>query len=155
MPLAAESVVAKLIQEWKQHAIEGWTSCGWVDQAESLSQLAPLMGARPDEIAVTGSTTVNLHQLLATFYHPRSDKRKILIDSHAFPSDRYAAISHLRLRGCDPGTDLVVVSPRNDHNTVKVGSEVNNSKRKGLEIDALESKTLHGRSVLGRGDGAT
>jgi kynureninase len=57
MPLAAESVVAKLIQEWKQHAIEGWTSCGWVDQAERLlAQLTPLMGARPDEIAVTGST---------------------------------------------------------------------------------------------------
>jgi kynureninase len=86
MPLAAEAAVAKLIQEWKEHAIEGWTSCGWIDQAERLSLgLAPLLGAHPEEIAVTGSTTVNLHQLLATFYHPRSDKRKILIDGDAFP----------------------------------------------------------------------
>ena len=112
MPLAAEAAVAKLIQEWKDHAIEGWTSCGWIDQAERLSLgLAPLLGAHPEEIAVTGSTTVNLHQLLATFYHPRSDKRKILIDRDAFPSDRYAAISHLHLRGCDPGSDLIVASP--------------------------------------------
>jgi kynureninase len=112
MPLAAEAAVAKLIQEWKEHAIEGWTTCGWVDQAERLSlALAPLIGAHPEEVAITGSTTVNLHQLLATFYHPRSDKRKILIDRDAFPSDRYAAISHLRLRGCDPGSDLVVVAP--------------------------------------------
>ena len=112
MPLAAEAAVAKLIQEWKEHAIEGWTRSGWIDQAERLSLgLAPLLGAHPEEIAVTGSTTVNLHQLLATFYHPQSDKRKILIDGDAFPSDRYAAISHLRLRGCDPGSDLVVVAP--------------------------------------------
>ena len=114
MPLAAESAVAELIQEWKRYAIEGWNSCGWVDRAERLSPgLAPLVGAHADEIAITGTTTVNLHQLLTTFYQPSSAKRKILIDSHAFPSDRYAAISHLRLRGCDHESDLVVVSPKN------------------------------------------
>ena len=117
MPRAAESAVVKLIQEWKQHAIEGWTDCRWLDQAERLSPaLAPLVGADPDEVIVTGTTTVNLHQLLATFYRPRGNKRKILIDHHAFPSDRYAVVSHLRLRGCDPSNDLVVVSPRNGHN---------------------------------------
>ena len=62
---------------------------------------------------MTGTTTVNLHQLLATFYNPRADKRKILIDHHAFPSDRYAVVSHLRLRGGDPVSDLMVVSPQN------------------------------------------
>lgn len=114
MPLAAEPLVAELIEGWKRYAIEGWTTCGWVDRAERLSPaLAPLIGAEPDEVIVTGSTTVNLHQLLATFYQPRNRKRKILIDGHAFPSDRYAAVSHLRLRGCDPKTDLVVVSPAN------------------------------------------
>ena len=35
-----------------------------------------------------------------------------MIDHHAFPSDRYAVASHLRLRGCDPVSDLIVVSPR-------------------------------------------
>ena len=114
MPRAAESMVAKLLQEWKQHGVEGWNDCGWLDRAERLAPgLAPLVGAHPDEVIVTGTTTVNLHQLLATFYRPRADKRKILIDQHAFPSDRYAAVSHLRLRDCDPGADLLVVSPRN------------------------------------------
>ena len=114
MPRAAESAVLKLIVEWKQHGIEGWTDCHWLDQAERLSPaLAPLVGADPDEVIVTGTTTVNLHQLLATFYRPRGNKRKILIDQHAFPSDRYAAVSHLRLRDGDPAADLLVVSPRN------------------------------------------
>jgi kynureninase len=114
MPRGAESAVTKLIQEWKQHGVEGWADCGWLDQAERLSPaLAPLIGANPDEVIVTGTTTVNLHQLLATFYQPRANKRKILIDRHAFPSDRYAVVSHLRLRGVDPVSDLMVASPRN------------------------------------------
>jgi len=113
MPLAAESAATRLIQEWKEHGIEGWTDCGWLDQAERLSPaVAPLVGADPDEVIVTGTTTVNLHQLLATFYHPRADKRKILIDHQAFPSDRYAVASHLRLRGGNPVSDLIVASPR-------------------------------------------
>ena len=114
MPRGAESAVAGLLQEWKQHGVEGWADCGWLDLAEGLSPaLAPLIGAHPDEVIVTGTTTVNLHQLLATFFHPRANKRKILIDGHAFPSDRYAVASHLRLSGGDPVTDLMVVSPRN------------------------------------------
>jgi kynureninase len=114
MPRGAELAVAKLIQEWKQYGVEGWADCGWLDQAERLSPaLAPLVGAHPDEVIVTGTTTVNLHQLLATFYQPRANKRKILIDGHTFPSDRYAVASHLRFRGGDPVADLIVVSPRN------------------------------------------
>lgn len=114
MPRGVESAVTKLIQEWKQYGVEGWADGGWLDQAERLSPaLAPLVGAHPDEVIVTGTTTVNLHQLLATFYQPRANKRKILIDRDAFPSDRYAVASHLRFRGGDPAADLMVVSPRN------------------------------------------
>ena len=114
MPRAVESAATRLIQEWKEYGIEGWTDCGWLDQAERLSPgLASLIGADPDEVIVTGTATVNLHQLLATFYRPRANKRKILIDQQAFPSDRYAVASHLRLRNCDPVSDLTVVSPCN------------------------------------------
>jgi len=113
MPRAVESAVKRLLEEWKQHGVEAWMDCRWLDLAERLSlALAPLVGAAPDELIVTGTTTVNLHQLLATFYHPRANKRKILIDHHAFPSDRYAVASHLRFRGGDPGSDLIVIWPR-------------------------------------------
>ena len=55
--------------------------------------------------------TVNLHVLLASFYRPDGRRRAILIDAPTFPSDRYAVESHLRSRGLDPGTDLIVVQP--------------------------------------------
>ncbi len=66
---------------------------------------------------VANSTTVNLHQLLATLYHPQGTRTKILVDALSFPSDRYAIESHLRLRGRDPATDLIVV-PSDDGRTI-------------------------------------
>jgi kynureninase len=72
--------------------------------------LAPILGAEADDIMIGQSTTVNLHQLLATFHQPG---KRILIDEWSFPSDRYAIASHLPLRYQDPGTDMIVV-PNHD-----------------------------------------
>jgi len=55
---------------------------------------------------------VNLHQLLATFYRPSAQRTKILADALDFPSDVYALQSQLRLHGCDPAHDLVLVRSR-------------------------------------------
>ena len=47
--------------------------------------VAQLVGAFPKEVIVTGSTTVNLHQLVATFYKPEGIRTKILADELTFP----------------------------------------------------------------------
>jgi kynureninase len=74
--------------------------------------VAPLVGGSPEEIAVTGSTTVNIHQLISTFYHPEGDKTKIMATELDFPTDIYALQSQLRLRGLDPDEHLVRVKSR-------------------------------------------
>jgi kynureninase len=110
LPSKAVEIVGQRIREWQEHAVEGWTACAWFDLAERLAAgLANLLGAAPDEFIFTGSTTVNLHQLLATYYQPNPNKSLIVIEAAAFPSDRYAVESHLRLRGLDPITALRVV----------------------------------------------
>jgi hypothetical protein len=50
-----------------------------------------------DEVIVTNSTTVNLHQLLATMFEPRGPRNRILGDALSFPSDSYAIQSFLRV----------------------------------------------------------
>lgn len=39
---------------------------------------APLIGALPEETIVTGSTTTNIHQVIATFYEPKGIRTKFL-----------------------------------------------------------------------------
>jgi kynureninase len=110
--IAAEKAVLSVLEQWKALAIAGWTDADppWFTLAEELGRrMAPLVGAEPDEVIVTNSTTVNLHQLLATLYRPNAVRSKIVTDNQGFPTDRYALVSHLRLRGLDPGQRLVFV----------------------------------------------
>lgn len=116
----AEAAVLRVLDEWKRLAIEGWLAAPhpWYSLGEELGKLtAPLIGATPDEVVVTGTTTVNLHNLVATFYQPVGARRKIVATALDFPSDLYALRSQLALRGSDPTRDLVLV-PSDDGRTI-------------------------------------
>lgn len=111
----AERTLLESLEDWKEHGIDGWTQGNhpWFFMAEKLgAKMAPLVGASPEEVIVTGSTTVNLHQLVATFYKPEGMRTKILADELTFPTDIYALQSQLRTHGHDPETDLIRVKSR-------------------------------------------
>jgi len=111
----AERALLASLEDWKQLAIDGWTqgNNAWFTMAERLGEwCAPLVGAFSDEVIVSGSTTVNLHQLAATFFQPEGRRTKILADELNFPSDIYALQSQLRLRGLDPDEHLIRVKSR-------------------------------------------
>jgi len=107
----AEATLLAVLQKWKTGGIGGWLEgdSPWFTMAESLSaRVAKLVGAEADEVAIANSMTINLHQLLSTLYKPDATRRKVLIDAHSFPTDRYALRSHLRLRGVDPDENIVI-----------------------------------------------
>jgi kynureninase len=111
----AEAAILAALDDWKRLAIEGWLRADpdWFTIGERLGALmAPLVGAAADEVIVTGTTTVNLHNLVATFYQPRGQRRRIVASALDFPSDVYALQSQIRLRGGDPDADLVLVPSR-------------------------------------------
>ncbi|MFS0823990.1 kynureninase [Bacillus sp. 1P02SD] len=108
----AEQSLLDSLEDWKQNGIDGWTQGRqpWFYMSEKASELlAPLVGASPEEVIVTGSTTVNLHQLVATFYQPKGKRTKIVADELNFPSDIYALQSQLRIHGFTPEEQLVRV----------------------------------------------
>ncbi len=116
----AEAEVLRALDEWKRMGIDGWMRANppWFWLGEELGKLvAPLVGAEAEEVIVTGTTTVNIHALVSTFYQPEGSRRKIVATALDFPSDVYALQSQIRLRGGDPDRDLVLV-PSADGRTV-------------------------------------
>lgn len=110
----AEQEVLRALHEWRTQGVQAWHARWLSLQSELSALLAPLLGAKPEEVAVCNQTTVNLHQLLGTFFRPQAGRDKILIDHLAFPSDGYAVQSHLTMRGLDPRNHLRRISPRED-----------------------------------------
>jgi kynureninase len=111
----AERTLLRVLEEWKAQGIDAWLNADppWYTLAEDLGALmAPLVGAEPDEVIVTASTTVNLHTLTAGFYRPEGRRRKIIATALDFPSDIYALQSQVRLHGGDPASDIAIVTSR-------------------------------------------
>ncbi len=112
MPEDSEASIKRVLNEWKNLAIRGWLEANppWFYLPEKIGAMcAPLVGGEPEELIVTGSTTVNIYSVLSSFYKPQGKKKKILADKITFPSDIYAIKSFLKLKGMDENTDLVFV----------------------------------------------
>ena len=76
-----------------------------------VEDMAAVVGALPSEVAVMQTLTANLHLMMASFYRPTKDRFKILLEGKAFPSDHYAAESHIRHHDHDPKEAMVLIEP--------------------------------------------
>ncbi|MCO5220076.1 MAG: kynureninase [Thermomicrobiales bacterium] len=109
----SETHIRTALEQWKTLGIDGWMAPGasWFSLGEQLgAMLAPLVGASEDEVVATGTTTVNQHALVATFYRPEGNRRRIIASELDFPSDIYALQSQILLHGGDPRRDLIRIS---------------------------------------------
>ncbi len=114
-PKGAEEAVLEEMENWRKLAVDGHFSAKhpWFSYHEELSEpTGRLTGAKPEEVVVMNSLTVNLHLLMVSFYRPDQKRFKILCEDKAFPSDRYAIESQVRYHGFDPDTSIVTVAPR-------------------------------------------
>ena len=114
-PRRADHYMREQLEAWGQHAVHmhfnGRVPAALADQP-GKEITADIVGAKDtDEVTIMNGLTVNLHLLMLAFYRPRGERTKILIEDHAFPSDRYAVHSLLRLKAVGEES-LVVVKPR-------------------------------------------
>jgi kynureninase len=89
----AHEVVA---MEWGQDLIKSWNKAGWFEMPKRLGdRLAPIIGARPGEVAVTDTTSLNLFKALAAaieIQRQRAPERKVIVTERSnFPTDIYMA----------------------------------------------------------------
>ena len=114
-PKAAVRYVQEELEDWARLGVEGHFHARrpWLPYHRlATPHLGELAGARHEEVVAMNTLTVNLHVLMTTFYRPTPARYKILIESTAFPSDRFAAMSQVRLRGYAPSEAVVEWKPR-------------------------------------------
>ena len=114
-PVAARAIIEQELDDWARLGVEGHFDATrpWYPYHENLRDgFAQIVGALPTEVVAMNSLTVNLHLLLVSFHRPEGDRRILLMEEGAFPSDTYAVQTHIAARGGDPTTDIVRVSPR-------------------------------------------
>ncbi|CAD5227954.1 unnamed protein product [Bursaphelenchus okinawaensis] len=137
LPKATRSYVDKQLDKWAEMGVFGHHTgeLPWIDCDEAvLDGLQKLVGAEEDEVAAMNGLTVNLHVLLTAFYTPTDKKFKILLESQAFPSDHYAIESQIRLKGYDPKTAMVCMSPREGEDCVRTQDIIDYIKAEGDSI---------------------
>ena len=89
LPKRTEAAIAEVVERWGTDLVRGWHE--WIElPTEVGDELAEhALGARPGEVAVTDSVTVNLYKLASAVLAARPDKRVVVTDLDNFPTDRY------------------------------------------------------------------
>src|SRR6266487_2803692 len=108
LPQATLTLAEDLIQhQWGERLIRNWNE-GWFTAPEQVGvKIARLIGARPDEVIVADSTSVNLFKLVVAALRAQDRRMRILTDDLNFPSDIYVLQGAIDLLGQRHGLEIV------------------------------------------------
>lgn len=116
LPASAPAALAKTAERhWGEHLIASWTRHGWIDWPTQIAAaLAPIVGARPNELLIADSTSVCLFKLLAAAVAARLGRKTILTQRRNFPTDLYvtqglAEMLRLTLKAVEPGEIVTTI----------------------------------------------
>ncbi len=111
-PKKVPDYIKKELDIWSMEGVKGQES-RWISFHEKLTRpTAKLIGANDSEVVVMNALTVNIHLLLVSFYQPRGNRVKIMIEKDAFPSDQYAVQSQVKFHGYNPQDTIIELTPR-------------------------------------------
>lgn len=136
----AQQFVDEEMDDWAMLGVEGhmhgrrrWLAY----HSFARDGLAALAGCKPGEVVAMNTLTVNLHLMMTTFYRPEGKRTKIVIESTAFPSDRFACVSQLELHGYDPDEHLLEWSPREEDGPLELEDLEALLQERGEEVALL------------------
>jgi kynureninase len=90
LPLVTIDRVSKfLTEEWGTELVDGWSH--WIDEAQPAGDLLgrATLGAASGQVLVCDTTSVNFYQLCVAAIKARPGRKKIIVDSSNFPTDRF------------------------------------------------------------------
>src|SRR5690554_333587 len=139
-PIQTAAYIKQELDDWANLGVEGHFHAKnpWKPYHESLAKpMAKILGARPSEVVIMNSLTVNLHLMMVSFYRPTKTRYKIVVESDAFPSDKYAVESQIKFHGFDPGDALIQWKPRPGEDLNRLEDLEDILKTQGEEIALL------------------
>ncbi len=118
LPKRTAARLHELIErEWGEQLIRSWNT-GWFQAPRRIgAKVAQLVGATPDEVLISDSTSVNLYKLVVAALQAAPGRTKVVTDDLNFPSDIYVLQGALSLGGpaytleIVPSTDGITVDP--------------------------------------------
>ena len=139
-PKSTKLAIDQELNDWAKLGVEGHFEAKnpWMPYHEFLTEsMAKIVGAKHIEIVVMNTLTTNLHLLMVSFYNPTPKRCKILIESDAFPSDRYAVQTQLEFHGFDANECLVEWHPRKGETLLRIEDLEHILEEQGDEIALL------------------
>jgi kynureninase len=121
-PKSAKKYVDEIMNDWAVLAVEGHFNAQkpWWDYHERFAKpLAKIVGAKPSEVTVMNTLTVNLHLLMVSFYKPTQKRYKIICEEKAFPSDQYMLQSQVNFHGYKTNEAIVEIKKREGEHTIR------------------------------------
>ncbi|XP_064107028.1 kynureninase-like [Macrobrachium nipponense] len=136
-PRTADTYVQQQLDKWAETGVETHfvepLPAATCDQY-GKEEMGRLVGAKPSSVTLMNGLTVNLHLLMLSFYQPTNARYKILLEGHAFPSDRYAMKSQAKLRGFDPAEAVIEIHPRPNEHTIRTEDILKLLEQEGEKI---------------------
>ena len=93
LPMAAVGRSREVVEaEWGEELIRSWNSRGWIDAPQRVgAKIAPLIGAKPHEVIVADSTSVNLFKLIVAAAALAPERPVLLSEAGNFHTDLHIA----------------------------------------------------------------
>lgn len=136
-PKRAKAYVDEIMNDWANLAVEGhfYAEKPWWDYQERFAKpLSKIVGAKPLEVTVMNTLTVNLHLLMVSFYRPTKTRFKIICEEKAFPSDQYMFQSQVNFHGLKPEEVIVEVKRREGEHNIRTEDILAKIKEVGNEL---------------------
>ena len=118
-PKSTKSFIDKELKDWANLGVKGWSNAKnpWLEYHSYLTnEMANIVGAKPLEVVVMNTLTVNLHLMMVSFYKPTDTKFKIILEADSFPSDIYAVESQLIHHGYNANDGIILWETKNVEN---------------------------------------
>lgn len=136
-PKRTKTYVDEVMNDWANLAVEGhfYADKPWWDYQERFAvPLSDIVGAKPTEVGVMNTLTVNLHLLMVSFYNPTPQKYKIICEEKAFPSDQYMFQSQVKFHGYDPKDAIVEIKRREGEANIRLEDILAKIEEVGSEL---------------------